>query len=271
MTYSRLMLAPLVLIAATPVYAGAEMDMVTKDASGVTIETMKVFAQAGMIRMDDNGNSPNERSSVLFRDQEFVMLSHNDRSYMILDEATMARVGSEVDAAMQQMQAELAGMPPEQRAMVEQMMKGQMGGMMGGQEAPPPPPPTIQKIGSGEWKSESCTQYAVYDGGQKTQEICAAPLGDVDGSDEMMRAFKNMAAFLRKIAESMPGPMAASMAENPMGFMEQIQGFPVRTVQFENGQVSTETTLESVIDRALEEALFGIPADYTRQDPFAGR
>lgn len=268
--YSKLMLAVLLLAVVNAARAGVEMDMVTSDTDGAGTETMKIYAQAGMVRMDDNSKSARERVSMIFRNQELIVLNHKDQGYMVLDEATMAKIGGQIDTAMQQMQAQLANMPAEQRAMVEQMMKGQMGGMMGG-NAEPPPVPSVQKTGSGAWQSGPCTEYAVLLSGVKTQEICAAALGDIDGADEMMRAFRAMAAFLQKIAASMPGPMAASMADNPMGLMDQIQGFPVRTRDFADGELRSETTLDAVVERDLDETLFDIPDGYKRQDPFSGR
>jgi hypothetical protein len=93
----------------------------------------------------------------------------------------------------------------------------------------------------------------------------------VEGADEAMAAFKNMAKFINSLAKSMPGPLGASMAENPMGLIDQIDGFPVRTIDFVDGQVSSETTLSSVADADLDPALFAIPEGYTQQDPFGGQ
>ena len=256
--------------AATPLYAGVAMDLVTKDASGAATEAMKVFAQSGKIRMDDVAQSSGEDMSMIFLGQKFIVLSHSDKTYIVMDEAMVAELGSQMSVAMQQMEAQLAGMPPEQRAMVEQMMKGQMQGMMGG-DAAAPPKPTVKRTGSGQWQGQPCTEYTVYEGGEKTQEICAAPLGDIGGADEALRAFENMAGFMNKLADAMPEPMASGMGENPMGLIDQINGFPVRTVDFVNGQASYETTLESVVELALDDSIFAPPAGYTQQKPFTGR
>ena len=134
-----------------------------------------------------------------------------------------------------------------------------------------PVPPRVEKTGVGQWESKPCTQYAVYEGGKKTQEICSAPLADIEGVGEAMQAFKNMAGFMNSLSESMPGPMGSAMAENPMELIDQIDGFPVHRVDFVNGRISSETTLESVVEQALDASLFAAPGDYTKQDPFAGR
>ena len=51
--------------------------------------------------------------------------------------------------------------------------------------------------------------------------------------------------------------------------MEQIDGFPVYTVNFENGQMNSETSLDSVNGEAIDETIFIPPPNYQRQKPFA--
>jgi len=65
----------------------------------------------------------------------------------------------------------------------------------------------------------------------------------------------------------MPGPLGDSMAENPMGLIDEIDGFPVRTIDFIDGAISAETTLSTVEDRDLDPALFAVPEGYTQQNP----
>ena len=252
-----------------PLFAGVEMTLDTTDASGAITESVKLYAQSGKIRMEDIGDTSGQEMSMIFVGQEFIVVDHGDESYIVMDEAMVQEMGVKVNAAMEQMRAQLADMPPEQRAMVEQMMQGQMAGMMASEEESLPT--RVEEIGSGSWQSGPCTEYAVFEGDEKTKQICAAPLGEVDGADEAMDAFREMAKFINSLAESMPGPLGESMAENPMGLIDQINGFPVRTVDYVDGQVSSETTLSSVAGSDLDPALFAIPEGYTQQDPFAGK
>jgi len=62
--------------------------------------------------------------------------------------------------------------------------------------------------------------------------------------------------------------IASRVAANPMEMMDQIDGFPVHTLQFEQGELSQETSLESVSAQALEKSLFAPPGDYKKQDLF---
>ena len=254
---------------AMPLFAGVEMKLDTTDATGAVTESVKLYAQSGKIRMEDVGDTSGQDMSMIFVAKEFIVVDHGNKSYIVMDEAMVQEMGVKVNAAMEQMRAQLADMPPEQRAMVEQMMQGQMEGMMGSEEEALPT--RVEEMGSGSWQSGPCTEYAIFEGEQKTQQICAAPLGEVEGADEAMAAFKNMAKFINSLAESMPGALGESMAENPMGLIDQIDGFPVRTVDYVDGQVSSETILSTVEGRDLDPALFDVPDGYTQQDPFAGK
>lgn len=249
--------------------AGVEMQMLEKDLARDETQTMQIYAQGGLLRLDTAGGPYTSDVSMIFLGDRFLVLDHDKKSYIIMDQAMLDQVGSEIDKAMKQMQAQLATLPPEQRAMAEQMMKGQMQGMMGGDA--PKPEPRIEKVGAGEWQGKPCTRYEVFELQQKTQDICSAPLQGVDGAQEMMDAFMAMAAFVEEMAKSMPGPMADGFDTNPGKVMEAVNGFPVVTTDYFRGKPESESRVESIVQKDLDPTLFSAPADYTQEDPFAGR
>jgi len=247
--------------------ADVMMDMVTRNASGQEIDRTRVYAKSKMIRMDEI-KGDKAVASMIFLGDEFLYVDHREKSYIVMDEAMLDEVSAQISDAMKQMEAELAAMPPEQRAMVEQMMKGQMQGMMG-QQGDPAPGPRVEATGSGEWQSYDCQNYTVFEGSEKTQEICAADLDDVDGGDEVIEGFRSMAAYMAKMTESMP--MRSEDRMNPAELMEQIDGFPVHTIDYENGVVAGETSVDSITEQDLEKDMFAAPDGYDQEDPFGGR
>ncbi len=255
-------------LACTPLYAGVVMHWVTTDGSGQQTDKTKVYTQSMKIRVDNFGVGRDQQVSMVFLGGEVLMLNHQDKTYVVIDEAMLEQMHAQMREAMKQLEAQLAQVPPEQRAMLEKMMKGQMQGMMPKQSAPPP---RVEKGGLGEWQSYSCTHYTTYSGNEKTQETCAASLDQLEGSDEAMTAFRSMAAFVKKISESLPGQMGFNMAEYPVGMIDQIEGFPVHTVLFERGSVSQEISLKSMTEKGLEESLFAVPDNYDKRDLFGRR
>jgi len=248
-------------------YGGVVMDMVTMNASGQETERSRIYAQSGKIRMEQVDE--NETAvTMIFLGNEFLYIDDREKSYIVMDEAMLDGVSAKINEAMQEMEAQLASMPPEQRAMVEQMMKGQMQGMTA-QQAPSSPAPRVEAKGGGEWKSYKCRQYTVFEGAEKVQDLCAAKLDEVGGADEVFEAFRNMAAYITKMAESMP--MGSDNRINPGELMDEIDGFPVHTIDYENGAVAREYSLDSVTEQDLDEGMFAAPEGYRRQDPFGSR
>jgi hypothetical protein len=248
-------------------YAGVVMDLVTTNAAGQETERSRIYAQSNKMRMEQvDGDEVS--ATMIFLGDRFLYVDHRKKSYVVMDEAMLDDVSAQMNEAMKEMEAQLADMPPEQRAMVEQMMKSQMQGMAM-QQSPPPSRPRVEAKGSGEWKSHKCRQYAVFEGAEKVQDICAAKLDDVDGADELIDTFRNMAAYMTKMTESMP--MVSDDGMDPSRLMEEIDGFPVRTIDYKNGVATGETSLHSITEQSLDAGLFRAPDGYRREDPFDQR
>ena len=247
-------------------FAGVVMEMRTNDGSGNEIGTSKIYAESGMVRLDNIGGSSDVQMSMIFQGDKFLMLNHEDKTYFVMDEAMLEEINSQMSAAMRQMEAQLANVPAEQREMIERMMKGKMQGMMPQQAQTEQP--RVEAGGSSQWRSYPCVKYTIYSGNEKTQEICAASMDQIEGAGEVIEAFRKMAGFMKKMIASLPDMIASRVAANPMEMMDQIDGFPVHTLQFEQGELSQETSLESVSEQALEKSLFVPPSDYKKQDMF---
>ena len=249
--------------------AGVALDMVTKDMSGTEKERSQIYAQDGFLRLDSDGGPFAADVSLIFDGSRFLVMDHGEKTYIIMDEAMLTRMTDKMSEAMEQMKAELARLPPEQRAMAEQMMSAQMQGMMGSAE--PAPPPRVEATGSAEWGGRACTTYDVFENDIKTQEICAAPLDQIEGAAEMMDTFQGMAGFVKKLSESLPGPLGSSFNQHPGMVAELIEGFPIHTVEFRMGEPDSEVSMESIREEALAAAKFEVPDGYKLQDPFAAR
>ena len=78
-----------------------------------------------------------------------------------------------------------------------------------------------------------------------------------------------MTAYISKMTESLP--MRSDDGLNPGELMDQIDAFPVHTIDYANGEVLRESSLDSVEERDLDDAMFRVPDGYRRRDPFAGR
>ena len=99
-------LIPALLLLSSMAYAGAEMEMVTKGASGQEKGRAKIYAQSGMIRIDEM-SAGESSGSMIFLGDRFLYLDHGEKRYVVMDEAMLDTMSSQVNAAMQEMQEQL--------------------------------------------------------------------------------------------------------------------------------------------------------------------
>jgi hypothetical protein len=258
---NRILLPFLCLFSAQAV-AGNVMEMLTRDMNGKELDRMTFFTEADRSRMDQSGADGS--FSIILLDDEFLYLDHAQKNYMVMDEAMLEGIGDQVNEAMKEMEAQLAALPPEQRAMVEQMMSDQMSGMAMSMDIPVL---EIRKLGPGRWQSYDCTLAEMLEDGTKIQEICSVDFDEVDGSGDVRDSFMRMAGMLTKLYEAIP--FGGEGVRNPMEMLNELEGFPVRALEFENGKPVRETILESTREEAIDAKIFALPSDYSRIDPFA--
>jgi hypothetical protein len=162
--------------------------------------------------------------------------------------------------ARKQMQAAMANMPPERRAMMEKMM-GQMGGA--GAAGDQGPKRVLKKTGRTETVAGiKCTVWEASVGTNKVEELCAAAPGSVPGGDEMMKTMREVGEMLKAFTQSFG---AGSKMDNDWRDMETINGVPVLTRDFSDGKVSSETRLTAARKESVAAGQFEMPAGYTEK------
>ena len=140
--------------------------------------------------------------------KEMIAIDHGAQEYYVIDQAMMDQMAVQVSDAMRQMQEALAAMPPEQRALAEQMMQGRMPQP----QAAPQPKATLSKTGEGDTIAGfDCDYYDVTQDGRKFRELCVTDWEDIEeGADIVM--VKPALAYLdiiRRVREECTVPVAA--------------------------------------------------------------
>jgi hypothetical protein len=245
-------------------HAGVVMNMARKDIkSGEQMGTTSSYFQDEMTRTDSTRKG--KKTTFIFREDRFYIVDHQKKQYIELDEQKLEQLTGQLNSAMKQMEETLAKLPPEQRQMVEKMMKGKMGqaGMSGDHTL------RVQELGAGQFESYKCSRYAIYIGKDKTSELCAVPPETIEGLEESMESIHAMARLLAKLMQSVRSmPFAGAIDMSSMAALEKIHGIPVRTVHFKDGEAVIEEYLIDSEQKELEESLFSPPADYSKSDPF---
>ncbi len=214
--------------------------------------------------IDDNGmriesRAKDESITIIFRsDKEiFWMINTADKSYTEMTKKDIKKIKSQVDEAMRMMQEQMKNMPPEQRAMIEQIMKGKA--------MPAQPEKTVfKKVASGvkigKWK---CDKYEGYNGGQLTEEVCTISWKNLGIEQKDLRVMKSMGEFMSELS-----PHAASHFNVWSDEWEKEQGYPgvpVRTISYSMGKKAFQTEIQDIKKQQIDSSLFELPKGLTKQ------
>jgi len=258
------------LPAAAPANPGVVMEIEVKDlTSGGTPEVMTARIEGTNARMQVVSGGQGVPGEVIFRGDrsEMLMIDHGQKSYVVMDEATIERLAGQLGDAMKQMEAALANVPPEQRAMVEQMMRGRG---MGAAAAAPRPAPELRRTSErAEHSGFSTVKYEVLVEGRKTREFWVTDWNNIDGFQEAQPAFEAMAAMMKRLLDVLAQSPLGNLADMDTGgyeYMTELGGFPVLTREFgSTGELETETTLRSIRRESIPASEFQPPEGYRQQ------
>lgn len=249
-------------------YADVVFQMQQKELNPESVGEIKGKVKENNLRMDfyENGTELNGSMVFLGGKNEMIMIDHDNKSYIIMDEATMKSLAAQIEQAMSQMEAAMKDMPPDQREQMMEMMKQKMPGMGGGSYVEP----VLKKVGEGNVKGVSCVKYDVYRGDEKVRQHCVANWNSIQGGEEMMTVMLRMADFVDMMAKSFS--KAGSLAGGQMQFeknvfnqLNQLNGFPIETIEYSDGKEESISTFESSEKTTVDASDMAPPAGYTKQ------
>lgn len=266
------------LLALTPADPGVVLVMeVTEHTGGPQLDRMEMMISGERLAVPVAGPG-GMNMTVIFRGDmgetgALLTIDHANRTYFVMDEATVAGVADQMGAAMAQMEAMLESLPPEQREAFEKMRA--QGGMPGMPGATPAEPPSIDVRDTGETDTVNgfaVRKHEIFVDGIKRREMWTTPWSRIEGGDEVRAAFEAMGAFGNALLEKMPR-MPGQDSGADMAIMEATAelGVPVLSREYgDDGALLRESTLHSVERRDLDDSVFEPPAGYRKSDPTGG-
>jgi hypothetical protein len=225
--------------------------------------TVEVSVEGNALRLEGSTPGTEESGSLIYKGgiEELTAIDHQSKQYYVIDQETMEQMIGQVSGAMQQMEAALAELPPEQRAMAERMMKQRMPQMQ-----PEVQLQTLQKTGETETiNGYECEIYDVMESGRKTRDMCVAPWDSIEGGAEFAEVMVEMADFFEAMRKGFSKGGADLMGSRSEVFshMRDINGFPVRSRGYNKaGKLANESVLISSEKRNIDPAIFAPPAGY---------
>lgn len=237
--------------------AGVYVELVDHNlATGKTELAQKMYVQGGLGRFVDE-----EGQATIIKNGSLYFVDDTRKSYVVFDKATMEKLATKMNAAMEQAKEQLAQLPPEQRAQMEQMMAQHMPGMGGDKKY------TVEVLDTGKSDKvdgRACKVWDVKRNGELDEQICVVPYSALPGKENFQQVFASFARSFEEMAKSVP--TMAGVMSNEFDAQAKVNGFPVRSRDYENGRLVNEEQLMKVWrEEAVPASMFEIPAGYKQK------
>jgi hypothetical protein len=244
--FNVMLLASIVSLSAE---AGSVLKVDAKDSSGKTAPREVWYAQDGMLRIDDVDARGNVTESTVVRDDVIWKIDPAERTYTRVDQASLKQMMGGKSA---QLEAMMANMPPERRAMIEARM-AKMHQKAANTEY------TFNDTGKSDHSGQySCRRWQEQRNGQPYADYCVVPASSLPAGGELEAAMKKAVATTGQIIASVP--QLAKQAEH-ITRLGNLGGFPASS---RVGQ-EEERVLTSAQSQALPADKFAIPKDFTER------
>ena len=116
-----------IAIMASSLYAGILMVSVTESSDNPEEKfEQKMFVDKDRMRMELSGEDLDQ--IIIFRKDKdvFWFIDNNDKTYFEMTREDLQEMKAQIDEAMREIEEQMKDLPPEQRQMMESMMKGNM-------------------------------------------------------------------------------------------------------------------------------------------------
>jgi len=243
-----------VCVAASPPGASAGVLIVEKTTTGGgPTQTHQVMIEKDSMRVEHDTPS-GDKGTVLFDGTKQVirLVNHDKKTYTEMTKADVDAMSQRMEGVMAQMQEHMKHMPPEQRARMEEMMKGRM--------AAAPVKITYRKVGSDTVGAWTCDRYDGYQDGQKVAELCTVDPTVLGFVPEDFEVSKKLGEFFRRLMPQNADNVFRLGNAEDQGF----SGVPVKRV-FTVGQRQTVTELTRVTREPFPASTFAVPEGFQRQ------
>jgi hypothetical protein len=208
-------------------------------------------------------NAGDANTDLLFDPANAVMyiVDHSSSSYMALNEQALAAIEQQTSGLRAMMEQQLQGIPPEQRAQMEQMMQN-----MGINTAPPVerPVPTLETIGDTSYSGFECSERRVMEGTQQIATVCLSKGNNLGLSETDYQTLLGMQNFTFNLA-SQAKDLAAQMGNSIPNFSGASLDSLIIQGCDDSGSSASSMNITGIQDGALPGGTTNLPEGYSAQ------
>ncbi|MGA9342710.1 MAG: DUF4412 domain-containing protein [Rhodanobacteraceae bacterium] len=169
---------------------------------------------------------------------EFLTIDRANKEFTRIDIAEMEKLAGAASAAMQQAQAMLKNLPPEQREMIEERMGGHLPGMA--------PKTKVTMTATGKHDTVAghpCKVFAMQVNGSHDQDVCLASANEIGLGATDQKTLHDAFAFFKRMAQK----FSAGTSGIDLPFDQLGEGLvPVKLVVYDNGKTESTSALKSI-------------------------
>jgi hypothetical protein len=180
--------------------------------------------------------------------------------------ARLAAAQTPGSAEQQKLQERLAKLPPEQRAIAEQQLRGLGGGAAAAGQVAYAKTGQMKTVASGR-----CEVYGKTVNGQKQEELCIEPISALGLNDADFRVLALFTTFMGPLATSPMAPRADYFNWADMNKAIGFSGIPLESTLLGNGQPTLQDTMQKIERANIAADAFDLPAGLTKRALATGR
>ena len=245
----------------TSASAATTINFILKQVDQASEVAQFAYIDDGKVLIKAAGGDP--KYDLLFQQasETMTIIDHNDKTTLDIDAEKVAALASQaqgmIDIVRQQVQQGMEGMSEEQQQRVQAMIEGLGGGKL--METPAPPKPKeVREIGAATINGYTCQKMEVWQGNEKTSEVCTAEPEDVGIPAEDYEVIQAMQAMSQKLRKQ-TAEISAQMGQNVPQFGDtETPGVPVQ-MKDRAGNTMTITQVQP----GVGEVKLTKPAGYT--------
>jgi hypothetical protein len=243
--------------------AASGLLVVEKTTSADTNRTSQIQIEQHRMRAEVGGVAGPTSRVVIFDGAKQVLwlIDPAKKTYNEMTKADADRMGGQLQDAMSQMQAQLAKLPPAQRAQIEAMMKGR--GVPG--TGATPQKTEYRKAGKDKVGKWTCDKYEGFQNSEKTSELCTVDPATLGFSLADFDVSRQLGEFFKKLVPQSSDQLFSIGKAEDQGY----SGVPVRRTFTVLGKETT-TELTDVTRQTFTDATFAVPDGFKKEDLLPG-
>jgi hypothetical protein len=247
-----------------PLVAGTIITVDRRDLPDGTPEPMIMSIEGRLVAIagDPDGGR------IIFRgeEQQMLIVDDEDKTYMVLDQAMIQGIATQMSAMMKQVEQAIASLPKEQQEMARRALQQQ------NPAAAPTATPVEEDVRRTSERATRegypCVKYEVFEEGAKIRELWVTDWSNVRGQGDIATAMRSFADFAESLTSSVSGLGGASspssIGSSIASWWHGIEGLPIVTTDIEDGHPVEESVVRSIEAADLDpRKVFEVPEDYT--------